>query len=84
MRPDPELLDRLERLKVARNTAAVRLDLAPGVLCPNGTLESIVRARPSSIEDLAGISDLRRWQRKALGEELLRALGDPPLPSQEN
>ena len=42
---DPAFDARVERLKAARNGEAARLDLAPGVLCPNGTLEAI--ARPS-------------------------------------
>ena len=35
---DPAFEARLERLKAARNRLAAELDLAPGVLCPNGTL----------------------------------------------
>jgi ribonuclease D len=77
IRPDPALLDRLERLKVARNAAATRLNLAPGVLCPNGTLERIARADPRSLEDLAAIPELRVWQRKVMGVELLQASTAP-------
>ena len=80
IRPDPVLIARLERLKAARNVAAVRLDLAPGVLCPNGTLEQIAKAAVVTADDLAGIPDLRRWQRNVMGEELLQASAEPATP----
>ena len=76
-RPDPALEARLERLKVVRNQLAAKYDLAPGVLCPNGTLEAIARVHPQSLEELAGISELRRWQLRELGEELIRAVAEP-------
>ncbi len=76
-RPDPAMVERLDRLKIARNTAALRLDLAPGVLCPNGTLEAVARAQPGTLADLEKIPELRRWQRAVIGEELLEAASDP-------
>jgi ribonuclease D len=68
---------RLERLKAARNRLAVQLDLAPGVLCPNGTLEAIARANPGSMAALAALPELRRWQLKEIGAELLAAMAAP-------
>ena len=56
---------------------ATEYDLAPGVLCPNGTLEAIARLQPHSTEELARIGELRRWQLRELGEELLRAVAEP-------
>lgn len=70
---DPELDGRLERLKRARNQLATRLELAPGVLCPNGTLEDIAREHPDSLERLAEIHSIRRWQAATFGKELLEA-----------
>lgn len=72
--PDPEFDARLERLKAARNTMATQLDLAPGVLCPNGNLEAIARLKPERVAQLDEIEGMRRWQREVLGEELLAAL----------
>lgn len=74
---DLEHLARVERLKGARNAAAVRLKLAPGVLCPNGTLEAIAKAGPRSHEELTALPGVRRWQVGAIGADLLAALGDP-------
>jgi ribonuclease D len=75
--PDPAYESRLERLKAARNTLASQYDLAPGVLCPNGTLEAIARLNPMAIDQMAGIPELRRWQLRELGGSLLAALQRP-------
>jgi ribonuclease D len=77
-RPDPALEARLERLKVIRNQLAAKYDLPPGVLCPNGTLETIAQTNPSTLEELGGIEELRRWQLGEIGPELLRAVKGTP------
>ena len=75
--PDAAYEARLERLKLVRNQLALRFDVAPGVLCPNGTLEAIARLNPSTLEQLAEVPELRRWQLREFGEDLLRALKSP-------
>jgi ribonuclease D len=72
--PDAALDARLERLKTTRNTLAQRYGLAPGVLCANGVLEAIARVNPKTTEQLAEIRELRRWQVRELGGELLASL----------
>jgi len=71
--PDPALEARLERLKTTRNALALRFDLAPGVLCPNGTLEAIARANPQTLAELRVTPGVRQWQTEAFGQELLDA-----------
>jgi ribonuclease D len=78
---DPIYEARVERLKAARNQLAAALGLAPGVLCPNGTLETIARAYPRTREELAAIPGLKRWQRHEIGDALLAAASDPPPSS---
>jgi ribonuclease D len=68
---DPEFDALVERLKEARNAAALRLDLATGVLCPNATLEGIARIRAQSPEALLTVPGIRRWQVEVLGGEFL-------------
>jgi ribonuclease D len=76
--PDPAYEARLERLKARRNELAASYDLAPGVLCPNGTLEAIARAEPRSLDALRGIPEIRRWQVEEIGPALIATLtGDP-------
>lgn len=71
--PDPAFEARVEALKRRRNALAEELQLAPGVLCPNGTLEAIARAESTTLTELATIPELRRWQIKVLGPALLEA-----------
>ncbi|MES1259203.1 MAG: HRDC domain-containing protein, partial [Gemmatimonadota bacterium] len=71
---DPGYELRLEALKRARNGLAERMQLAPGVLCPNGTLEAIARAEPEDHDALAAIPEVRRWQIEVIGAELVAAM----------
>jgi ribonuclease D len=75
-RPPPDLAfdARLERLKQARNAVAERLDLAPGVLCPNALLEATAKLEPKSPHQLSEIGGMRKWQREVLGAELVGAM----------
>ena len=77
---DPALEARVERLKAIRNGLARRYDLPPGVLCPNGTLEAIGRVNPTNLEEMSPIPELRRWQLREFGEELLAGLPQPAAP----
>ncbi len=72
--PDEALEARLQALKLRRNQLAEGLGLQPGVLCPNGTLEAIARLHPTSVEAMAGIEGMRRWQREVIGTDLLAAI----------
>jgi len=74
---DPEFDSALERLKVVRNAAAERIGLTTGVLCPNGILEGIARLKPQTLDALATVPGIRRWQVGVLGEELLAAAAPP-------
>ena len=72
--PDPAFEARVEALKHRRNRLAEELQLVPGVLCPNGTLEAIARAEPADMAALTTIPEMRRWQVKVLGPSLLEAV----------
>jgi len=74
---EPELEARIARLKTARTRVAARLELAPGVVCPNHSLELIARELPDSLEALRRVDGIREWQVETFGEELLDALKTP-------
>lgn len=82
-KPDPVFDQRLDRLKSLRNALARRYDLAPGVLCPNGTLEAIARAAPQSVEALARLPEVRQWQAREFGKELVEAVGEKASEERE-
>jgi ribonuclease D len=75
--PDAAYEARVERLKGVRNVLALRYDLAPGVLCPNGILEAVARTNPATLEQMSQIRELRRWQFREIGGGLLAALHQP-------
>jgi ribonuclease D len=78
---DPDFDDRVARLKAVRDRTAVALELDPGVLCPRERLEAVARRQPATLDELAQVPDMRRWQAEVMGDELLRALrGTSPKP----
>ena len=71
---DRDFDDRVARLKAVRDAAATRLDLDPGVLCSRERLENVARSGAKSLEDLAAVPDLRRWQIEEMGAGFIAAL----------
>ncbi|MBN2801139.1 MAG: ribonuclease D [Deltaproteobacteria bacterium] len=54
--------------------------LAPATTASNSVLANVARYRPTSLEELAEVPDVRRWQVRDFGEALLEVLDeiDPP------
>jgi ribonuclease D len=71
---DPDHGERLDRLKAARNAVAQRLELDPGVVCPNGTLEAVASRSPQTLEELIEVEGVRQWQVGEFGPELVAAI----------
>ena len=71
---EPEFDSRVSALKTARDAAARRLELDPGVLCSRDRLEAVARKNPSSVEEIAEVPELRRWQVAELAADFVRAL----------
>ncbi|MGZ8471877.1 MAG: ribonuclease D [Gemmatirosa sp.] len=71
---DPDFDARVSRLRGVRDDAAQRLDLDPGVLLSRERLEAVARKNPQTPDELAAMSELRRWQVAELGPALLEGL----------
>ena len=71
---DRDFDERVTRLKAVRDETATRLELDPGVLCSRERLENIARSGAKTVEDLASVQDLRRWQIEEMGAGFIRAL----------
>jgi ribonuclease D len=71
---DPDFDDRVARLKTFRDAMATRLDLDPGVLCSRDRMEAVARRNPQTEEELAEVTELRRWQVETLGAGFVKAL----------
>ena len=72
---DRDFDDKVARLKSVRDAAATRLELDPGVLCSRERLENVARSGAKSVEELAAVPDLRRWQIQEMGAGFIAALG---------
>ncbi len=71
---DPALDARVDRLKAVRDRASERLALDRGFLMPRWQLEEIAAANPTTLDEIAAVDSMRRWQIEALGDELLDTL----------
>src|ERR1019366_4120382 len=71
---DPDFDAKVSKLKTVRDDAAKRLALDPGVLCSRERMESIARALPRLIDELALIPGLRNWQIAEMGDQFVEAL----------
>ena len=71
---DPEFDAKVSALKTVRDAAAKALELDPGVLCSRDRMEAVARRLPRSVEELAEVSELRRWQAAELGSGFVAAL----------
>ena len=71
---DPEFDARVSALKTARDEAAKRLALDPGVLCSRDRMEAVARRNPASVADVEAVTELRRWQVGELAEAFVLAL----------
>src|SRR5690606_3982718 len=59
---DPQLEERVKRLKAVRDKLAAEMDLRPGIVAANHLLMDIARAKPSSVAELLAVPDVRRYQ----------------------
>lgn len=71
---DPGLDSRVALLKNARDAAAARLSLDPGVLCSRDRLEAIARKNPASTQEMIEVPGVRKWHAAEMGEDFLNAL----------
>jgi ribonuclease D len=71
---DPDFDARVSALKTARDEAAKRLALDPGVLCSRDRMEAVARRNPATVDELMEVTELRRWQARELGDAFVAAL----------
>lgn len=71
---DPVAEKRFLQLKQWRTDKAAELQLDPGVLINNATLETIARLNPQSEPALGTVIGLKNWQKKVLGTGIVQAL----------
>ncbi|MDY0385051.1 ribonuclease D [Trichlorobacter sp.] len=75
--PNPGIKARIAQLKKWREQLSAELQLATGLVAPNWLLERIAEQRPDSIEQLAAVPGIRRWQLALWGATLVQLLAQP-------
>jgi len=75
---------RLQRLKEWRSHFAHALQMDPGVMLPNATMEAVALANPRDLADLVGRGLLKRWQLQLFGEAILQVLHAVPRSEKES
>lgn len=73
-RHSTEVTKRIKKLKEWRDKKARALALAPGVLFSKSILTDIAKKYPEKIKDFCEIQDLRNWQIKNFGRDILEVL----------
>ena len=78
------VVQRVKSLKQWREIRAAELQLEPGLLLNNVLIDQVARLNPVQGEELDRIPELRLWQKRTFGEEIVKAIqplkkpiGDP-------
>ena len=71
---DRAVLDRYERLREWRKTAAAQRGVDADVVISNAALMALARKRPRSEDDLDGVDGLGPWRRRTYGKAILEVL----------
>lgn len=69
-----DVSNKFKLLKTWREQKARALEIDPGVLINNATLQSIAESNPKNINDLDVIPVLKFWQKKKLGNDIINRL----------
>lgn len=67
--------ERIQSLRRWRDAAARRLKIEPALVCSRAAMAAIAVRKPTQPADLAEVAELRNWQRKLFGKEIIAALG---------
>jgi len=68
---------RMKSLSTWRNKRAHRLGLDPAILLTKAQMASIAQVFPRDPIDLKRVAELKNWQRKAFGKEIVQVLNEP-------
>ncbi len=74
-RLNPEVPKRLKALKTWRNARAKALDIDPAVLFNRALLGTIAVENPRDLKALGKIAEIKNWQKKEFGKEIISVLG---------
>lgn len=70
----PKAPEQIRAIKRWRNHQAQKMELDPALLLNKSQISAIAAKNPRTLTQLSGIPDLRNWQRKAFGPDILKIL----------
>jgi ribonuclease D len=74
--PDAKISTRITALKKWRESAAIYLEIEPGLLCNNALITAIAMKNPQHTEALYVIEGIKPWQIEAAGKQIVAVLQD--------
>ncbi|MBU2489097.1 MAG: HRDC domain-containing protein [Proteobacteria bacterium] len=78
VRMDHRVSLRVQALKDWRTEKSAELSLDPGVMLSNTQIRALALTNPRDLRAMGEVEEIRRWQVKALGEEILTTLAEAP------
>jgi ribonuclease D len=72
--PDVLVTQKIKKLKMWRQHKAESLKMDAGMLMNNSVLKIVVEKKPKSIDDLYTIPEMKNWQKKEFGKEIINVL----------
>ena len=69
---------RVNALKQWRESAAEKIGIDSGIILPNALAISIARENPQTVGQLDKICEMKDWQKKTFGREIITVLNAPP------
>ena len=65
---------RVKALKQWRDARAAELAVDPALVCTKSLISTIALQKPQEISDLAAIQEMKKWQRKEFGHEIVQLM----------
>jgi ribonuclease D len=70
----PDVPPRVKALKRWRNAKANLLNIEPAIVATKSVITSIAVKNPASVGELEAVDELKEWQKRRFGEEIIDAL----------
>jgi len=66
--------ERVKALKQWRDAKAAKLEVDPALVCTKSLISAIALQKPRKVSDLGAIQELKNWQRKEFGREIVHLM----------
>ncbi len=65
---------RVKTLRHWRDQQADRLAIDPALICTKALISTIARQRPGRVSDLSAIKEMKNWQKKEFGQDIVQVM----------